>query len=228
MHNFFLANNPILYKLISNLRRKINYEKILYLENIHKGFVVLDVGANKGYFTSLFSFLVGKNGKVHAFEPVPETYQELINLKTAFQNVCTNNLAVGEKSGQATISYDPNDREKATLIQSSSSFTKLVETKVVSIDQYVKNSNLKFVDFIKCDVEGFELEVLLGAVQTLSNFSPKISIEMTQEKNEIEEAIHILKRAGYSNFVKIEKNFPNFDYKTHNFSEEYFYLYATC
>ena len=77
MHNYFLAKKPLFYKILSKLRQKFNYEKLLYLNEIKNGNIVLDIGANKGYYTSLFSTLVGKHGAVHSFEPVPETYKEL-------------------------------------------------------------------------------------------------------------------------------------------------------
>ena len=52
-------------------------EKRLYLSLIREGDVVFDLGANLGYFTLLFSDLVGRGGEVHAFEPVPPTFARL-------------------------------------------------------------------------------------------------------------------------------------------------------
>ena len=81
MHNSFLARNPILYRSLSRFRKSINYEKLLYLRKIKKGHTVLDIGANQGYYTSLFSILTGNKGQVHAFEPVPESFSKLEKLK---------------------------------------------------------------------------------------------------------------------------------------------------
>ena len=119
MHNYFLVKRPLLYKILSNMRQNINYEKLLYLNEIKKGNTVLDIGANKGYYTSLFSVLVGRHGEVHSFEPVPESYKRLQELNTQLKNVFSNNLAVGQESGTATINYDPLDSEKATLIDTT-------------------------------------------------------------------------------------------------------------
>jgi FkbM family methyltransferase len=210
------------------VRRKFNYEKLLYLNKIGNNNIVLDIGANKGYYTSLFSTLVGRYGEVHSFEPVPETYKELQNLKTRFENVFKNNLAVGRESCTATINYDPFDSEKATLLDTTLSLPKKYQTEVISIDEYVENLKLTFVHFIKCDVEGLELDVLRGAKNTLKTLKPKVSLEITLAENDLNEAIHLLKSAGYSNFHKIEKDYPLFDIKIHNYSEDYFYLYASC
>jgi len=174
MHNYFLAKRPILYKILSYMRQKINYEKLLYLNEIVNNNIVLDIGANKGYYTSLFSTLVGKHGEVHSFEPVPESYKELLMLKTGFKNVFRNNLAVGKESGMATICYDPLDSEKATLVDTTLSLPQKYQTEVISIDEYVESLKLTLVHFIKCDVEGLELEVLRGAMNTLKTFKPKV------------------------------------------------------
>ena len=180
MHNYFLVKRPLLYKILSNMRQKINYEKLLYLNEIKNDNIVLDIGANKGYYTSLFSTLVGRLGEVHSFEPVPESYKELKNLKTRFENVFKNNLAVSKESGTATINYDPFDSEKATLIDSTLSLPKKSQTEVISIDEYVENLKLTIVHFIKCDVEGLELEVVRGAMNTLKTLKPKVSLEIPQ------------------------------------------------
>ena len=77
MHNSFLARNPALYSFLARFRKHVNYEKLLYLSKIKKGHTVLDIGANQGYYTSLFSILTGNKGQVHAFEPVPESFSKL-------------------------------------------------------------------------------------------------------------------------------------------------------
>ena len=228
MHNYFLAKKPLFYKIFSKFRQKFNYEKFLYLNVIKNGNIVLDIGANKGYYTSLFSTLVGRQGEVHSFEPVPESYKELLKLKTGYKNVFRNNFAVGKESGIATINYDPLDSEKASLVDTTLTLPKKYQTEVISIDEYIENLKLTFVHFIKCDVEGLELEVLRGAMNTLKTLKPKVSLEITLAENDLKEAIHLLKSAEYSNFHKIEKDYPIFNINMHNYSEDYFYLYASC
>ena len=228
MHNLFLVKRPLLYKIWSNVRQSTNYEKLLYLNEIVNNNIVLDIGANKGYYTSLFSNLVGRHGEVHSFEPVPESYRELQNLKTKFENVFKNNLAVGKESGTAIINYDPFDSEKATLKDTTQSFPQKSQTEIISIDEYVENLKITCVHFIKCDVEGLELEVLRGAMNTLKTLKPKVSLEITLAENDLKEAIHLLRSAGYSNFHRMEKGYPLFYLNKHNFSEDYFYIYASC
>ena len=90
MHNSFLARNPILFKFLSRFRKSINYEKLLYLRKIKKGHTVLDIGANQGYYTSLFSILTGYKGQVHAFEPVPESFSKLEKLRKLSREISDN------------------------------------------------------------------------------------------------------------------------------------------
>ena len=58
MQNTFLVKKPNLYRLLSKLRKKSDLRKITLSVKIKKDNVVLDIGANKGYYTSLFSRLV--------------------------------------------------------------------------------------------------------------------------------------------------------------------------
>ena len=227
MHNLFLAKNPLLYSFITKFKKCVNYEKLLYIRKIKKADIVLDIGANQGYYTSLFSILTGQYGQVHGFEPIPESFKKLEQLKSSCKNVVLNNIAIGEKQGSASISYDPMDSEKASLLNSRNTYPNKFITEVNSIDNYMIDRKLDNIDFIKCDVEGFELNVLKGAYESVTKFSPDISMEMTSNQDDTIEIINLLKKAGYNKFYKIEKGFPIFDINKHNFiKEEYFYLYA--
>lgn len=151
-----------------------------------------------------------------------------MKLKTNFENVFKINLPVGHESSNAIINYDPYDNEKASLINDSTSLPKHQRTELVTIDQYVHDAKLNNVEFIKCDVEGYELQVLHGAIKTLKSFKSNISLEVTLEKNILKDALELLRSVDYKNFSKIEKGYLEFNFDTHNLSEEYFYLYATC
>lgn len=228
MHNSFLLKFPLLYLIYSNLRTNINYEKYLYLKKIKKGDIVLDIGANHGYYTSLFSEIITNYGQVHAFEPVPVTFEKLRCLKTLHKNVIVNQLALGRRKGNGIVRYNLNELEKASLLDSSEKNINEFETKVITLDEYVDEFSLSDVNFIKCDVEGFELDVIIGSANTLKMFRPQLSIEVTLNMTNTNELYHLLLSAGYKNFYKIEKGYPRFIIDKHDFKhEEYFYLHAT-
>jgi FkbM family methyltransferase len=224
----WLLRFPNLYAWLSTRRNLVNYEKLLYLRAIRKGDVVFDIGANIGYYSILFSKLCGKNGFVHCFEPVPETFKLLLQALGNSENTKLNNLAAGNSEDTLEMSYDPEDSEKASLIfaPTSTSLTRIV--KVLPLDAYAEEIKLDQLDFLKCDVEGFELKTLKGMVNTLSKYLPQLSLEITLAHEQRQELIELLMSLGYDSFRKIEKGFPNYD-PTQDMKEQgdYFYLHAT-
>tara|TARA_B110000438_G_C15641804_1_gene575650 strand:+ start:32 stop:547 length:516 start_codon:yes stop_codon:yes gene_type:complete len=112
MYRFeLLLKFPKLYASLALRIRKPNFEKVLYLREIKHDYTVFDLGANIGYFTYLYSKLVGERGCVHAFEPVPLTYKKLCQNTKRCNNLSLNNFAIGEKDEKGIISYDPQDLE---------------------------------------------------------------------------------------------------------------------
>jgi FkbM family methyltransferase len=225
MHSSLLRF-PKLYAKLIYLRKYPNFEKILYLKAIKSGDVVLDIGANYGYFTTLFSGLVSTCGEVHAFEPVPETYKLLLeNTRRLMPNIKANNFAVGQKREKAVISYDINDSEKASLVHYCASMTKKTETDVIPLDDYVQDNDLRRLDFVKCDVEGYELQALRGMKRTLCELTPQLSIEVTINHKDRLSLFSFLKDLGYDSFKIIEKGYPDYHHCL-NGVQDYFYLHA--
>ena len=72
-----LCGFPLAYAHLRNLYGAKDWEKQTFLKTIKPGWSVVEIGANLGYFTNLFQILVGTNGQLHAFEPVPSTFQKL-------------------------------------------------------------------------------------------------------------------------------------------------------
>lgn len=143
---------------------------------------VLDIGANFGVFTKLFSRLVGPDGRVIAFEPVPQTFRTLTAgvRKYRLRNVQAVNKAVSDHLGTAMMevpSYKGNKGDNlyeshiVNAPDSNDAFT--VET--ITVDSL----ELPSVNFMKIDVEGHELEVLHGSVGTLQRCRPTLMVEVT-------------------------------------------------
>jgi FkbM family methyltransferase len=136
-----------------------------------KGDWVLDIGGLFGETSFWFSKYVGEEGRVFCFEPVPENYGVLLeNLKhECTKNIVPVNLAVGETSGEIRISGSGGGAATSDLGKTLS---------CTSIDDFAKNHNLARVDMIKMDIEGYELNGLRGAVETLKKFKPKLAISV--------------------------------------------------
>ena len=140
---------------------------------------VLDIGANIGYYTILFSKLVGKNGKVFAFEPTKDYYNVLKS------NLKANNITNCE-SFQIGFS-DKDEQLKIFLGQHSASIYEIGDQKqiqselinLMALNTFVLNNNIKKIDFIKIDVDGHEPRILEGAWESLEKFNPIILLEIS-------------------------------------------------
>lgn len=140
--------------------------------------VVYDLGANEGYYSISASKIVGKFGKVFAFEPMPENLIHLnrhVN-KNKIENITVINKAVADKNGKVTFSMT-DDRAGNTYISSSPKFDEsksnfLVET--VTVDHFCLVEHNLPPDLIKIDVEGAEYDVLKGAEEVIKTFRPVV------------------------------------------------------
>lgn len=141
-----------------------------FCRDVHPNFVVFDVGANVGFYTILSSLLVGGDGEVVAFEPVPRNMDYLKKhlIKNGINNVKTVEVAVSAKSGVANFSIG-SKHSMGHLTPSGQ-----VEVEIVSLDDFVAEGHAPVPNVIKIDVEGAELLVLQGADCLLKRFYPTI------------------------------------------------------
>ena len=157
-----------------------------------------------------------------------ETFQLLFKSLVNITNTKANNIAAGDSEPSMAISYDPEDSEKSSLLRESNS-TSSVRMVKFFLDTYARDIQLKRLDFLKCDVGGFELKTLKGMKDTLANHLPQISLEITLPSQQRIELIDFLKNLGYNSFRKIEKGFPHYDpQKDRQIEGDYFHLHATA
>ncbi|MDN7814924.1 FkbM family methyltransferase [Burkholderia vietnamiensis] len=141
---------------------------------------VLDIGANIGCTALALSHIVGV-GKVAAFEPVPGTFANLAKNAGALPNVATYNFALGKEPGILPMQGGEGDSSGAFVanefhIAGPGYFQ--VDVPVRKLDDAFPSLELDRIDFIKIDVEGFELDVFEGARETLQRFRPRVVLEM--------------------------------------------------
>lgn len=146
---------------------------------VKKGMTVIDVGAHIGYYSLYFAKCVGPTGRVFSFEPVPE------NLALLRKNIELNQITWIEASPNAVYSSKkdiflavPNESAnpgEGFLTHDRGGRQILVHA--VSLDSFCSSSDIR-PDLIKLDVEGAELEALLGAKNTIDRYRPKLLIEL--------------------------------------------------
>lgn len=143
------------------------------------GMCFVDVGANIGYFTMLASRLVGKGGKVIAFEPFQYNVKLLYLSARAngFDNIEIYPFAVADRQG--LIAYD-NMASNGVISEIENSLNSVLSTTLVysvSLDGILQH--LDRLDVLKIDVEGAEYMVLKGAHDLLKRFRPIIFSEFS-------------------------------------------------
>jgi FkbM family methyltransferase len=171
---------------------------------VRPGDVVLDVGANIGFFATLFSRWVGDEGRVLAVEPEPENLVLLRHNLAANRcgNVTVCDCAVGATSGMAQFSMDSATGATGHLGQSATAGeiavgtgqVRVIETRVETIDSLVE-SQAASPRVVKMDIEGGELAAMEGAALTLSRHRPVVVSELTGDLGP--DAVDVLGRQGY-------------------------------
>ncbi len=150
--------------------------------------VVVDIGANLGYFSKTFSRLVTK-GQLISIEPVKPFYDILVYFLRSKKNVTIYNYALGNEEGTITMVLpESNGMIRTGLPHIASSEEekrahKTHEVKIVKGSELL--SDLSKIDYIKCDIEGYEVVVFNELKPVIERFKPTVQIEIGPE-NEAE------------------------------------------
>ena len=141
------------------------------------GMVVIDCGANFGLFTLQLAKAVGKQGKVYAFETQNLISQQLnLNVITnGFRNVELFRNAVWRKSSERLF-MEEMDTSQALVNIGGAKLVEESQSPVLSLA--LDDLQLSRCDFIKIDVQGSEVDCLLGAQKIISESRPVLVIEI--------------------------------------------------
>lgn len=174
---------------------------------VRRGSQVIDVGANFGLYTRFLSELVGPTGHVFSLEPVPLTFQILSsNVRSlGLTNVETYNLAISDDNRSVEMvipcyaSGGENFYEARIVPRMDSPDLRRVEVEARELDTLF--GHLRSIDFIKCDVEGHELNCLLGASEILRKAKPAWLLEISSDPDDglssAYQAFLLLEESGY-------------------------------
>lgn len=157
LYRFFYPLYKILYFFY---KARSDSKKIGLLKSkIKPGMTVIDIGANIGFYTILFSKLVGDTGKVYAFEPDNSNFRHLSKNTKQLKNVVLNQYAVGEENCKIKLYYSKDlnvDHHTYDCGENRDCY----EIECISIDNYFKD--VAKIDFIKIDIQGFDYAAVRG------------------------------------------------------------------
>jgi FkbM family methyltransferase len=158
-HNMgiYLTNNEISNTLFIYGFYEEN-ETEMFEKIIKAGDTVLDISANIGYYTLIFAKLVGKNGRVFAFEPEPTNFALLKrNVRmNSYNNVVLEQKAVSNKTGKVKLYISENPG--LHRIYNSYDGRKFIEVEAICLDDYFKNYD-KNIDLLKWILKVVNLEL---------------------------------------------------------------------
>lgn len=177
---------------------------------------LFDIGANIGWYSLNIAKTI-KNSKVLAFEPIPKTFTYLkrnVELNH-INNIEIFNFGFSSEEKDTEFHYYTEGSGNASLANLSDvENTQKIICNVKKLDDFVFKNGYS-VDFIKCDVEGAELLVFKGGIETIKRDKPIIFTEMLRKwsakfnyhPNEI---IKLLADEGYRAFVVLENHLSEF------------------
>ena len=155
--------------------------------------VVVDIGANVGYFTLLSAEQVGPGGTVYAFEPEPDNYALLkknIELNS-YSNIRAIESAVSDECGSIQLFLSSMDNGSHSIYDAAARGVAGIKTvNTTTLDAFLEGKGWPKVDLVKIDVEGAENKVLDGM---------KLFCEKSPEFNLIIEFCPVLIRATGAN-----------------------------
>lgn len=182
LHRFFY----VLYNL-GLLKNKEAFKFHYFIQRIiQPDFIVIDIGANLGYFAKNFAKLA-QRGKVVAIEPLPQFHAVLDQFIGHRENVELHNVALGKEAGKITMVLPQTNGMLRTGLphimrpEEKSTTERTQDVQMVNTTDFFRT--FERIDYIKCDIEGHEWEVfqLLGGI--LQEKRPIVQLEV-DPKNE--------------------------------------------
>lgn len=196
------------------IQEMVRFNKIYeyeMLEHIQKQVLrgtYLDIGANLGTHGIFFATLPWVS-KVHFFEPNPESIKYLnenIKINEVNKKAVVHEVGLGSQRARANIIKNLNNNLGADSLKATING----KIKIEALDELSIDEDIAVITI---DVEGFEAEVLKGAIKTLKKYRPRLYVE-ARETTKLEELKKILKPLGYS--VKRRFNYtPTYEFKCH-------------
>jgi FkbM family methyltransferase len=178
---------------------------------LQPGDTLIDAGANIGLMSLAGSQWVGHEGRVHAFEPVPDIYQHLLhNIRINHaDNIIAHKYALGERREKRTIYQQLMVNYGSATLQKPENYSESHDVNIETLDGFIAAQGIKTVRMLKADVEGWELELLKGSSTLLSGKNaPVLCLEYSRNhqpgKTGREDVYQFIKRVNRYRIFKLK------------------------
>jgi FkbM family methyltransferase len=207
LYNHCFGVYKVLYSRMKKSRDAI--EISLMKQHIAKGDIVLDIGANIGFFSKILSKLVGKKGCIYAFEPDTENFAHLQKQTKHLSNVVLKKAAVSNKNEIITLYRSPmlNVDHRTYPIEN---YLSKEDIESIAIDNFLQKDTI--VNFIKIDIQGFEYAAFQGMKEILTRNAEHLKMIMELWPAGLKKAGHsaiavieLLWRHGYNTYLLQDK-----------------------
>ncbi|MFA5832073.1 MAG: FkbM family methyltransferase [Bacteroidota bacterium] len=132
-------------------------------------FCIFDIGSNQGEYVKLvMKNLLIEDYSLHCFEPGPDTFNLLVKNVKDIKNIKLNNIGISKEKGEASLYFNKSGSGLASLSKRrldhfGIDFNKTEKIKLDTIDNYCFENTVNHIHLLKIDIEGHELDALLGA-----------------------------------------------------------------
>ncbi|GET37517.1 FkbM family methyltransferase [Microseira wollei] len=197
----------------------------LFMQLVKTDMTVIDVGANIGYYTVVASRLVGKGGRVYAFEADSDAFAFL--QRNLAENQCDNVVAVPQavSNRQGTAFFYRPEPERAYIVTEGVPKTGQ-QVPMISLDEFFAQQNWPSIDLIKMDIEGGEQAALEG-MQELSQRNPSLQLiiefnmsTMARSRVSPFSIIATLRKLGFQKAQIFERDFRPFSLTSESLPKE--------
>lgn len=215
------------YKILTLKKDTRENDFFYFVNQMNENDTVLDIGANIGFMSYFLAKKVGQ-GKIYAFEPIPENINTVLRIKKFFKldNVKVQDYALGDESKMLTmimpvigkakkqgLSHVLNENNQEQGLQFSVEQNRLDDINLLK-DQKIQG--------IKIDVENFEYQVFKGGLELLKNNKPIIYCELWDNENRTK-CFNLLGDLGYQTMVLIEGNLQSHNPAIHT-TQNFFFV----
>lgn len=142
-------------------------ERNVLRRHLTPGMTVVDAGANIGIYSAFVASLIGPSGTVHSFEPSPENFARLRASASGRANILCHPKAVGAVSREMALYLSDSLNVDHRMYPTPDEQRQGVPIQCIALDDYFPAGTR--VDFIKADIQGFELAALEGAKRVLAD-----------------------------------------------------------